>query len=100
MAEINNTGSGHWSEVDTSNTSPAPDGWPNGTYPNQVEPIMRASRGAIKRFWDRINGTVTSTGSSGTYKRERFKAFEGDIAPPTKPEIDIRKILLSKCFKA
>jgi len=67
MAELNNTGSGQWSEIDASNTSPSPDGWPSGTFPNQVEPIGRSTMGAIKRFWDRINGTVTTTGSSNAY---------------------------------
>lgn len=67
MAELNNTSTGKWYEVDASNTSPSPDGWPSGTYPNQVEPIGRSTMGAIKRFWDRINGTVTSGGSSNAY---------------------------------
>lgn len=67
MAELNNTGTGQWSEVDGSNTSVSPDGWPSGTFPNQVEPIGRSTMGAIKRFWDRINGTVTSTGSLNAY---------------------------------
>lgn len=67
MAELNNTSSGQWSEVDASNTSASPDGWPSGTFPNQVEPIGRSTMGAIKRFWDRINGTITTTGSSNAY---------------------------------
>lgn len=67
MAELNNTGTGQWSEVDGSNTSVSPDGWPSGTFPNQVEPIGRSTMGAIKRFWDRINGTQSSTGSLNAY---------------------------------
>jgi hypothetical protein len=69
MAELNNSGTGQWSEVDANNTSPVPDGWPgpNIVLPNQVEPIMRAHMGAMKRFWDRINATVTTTGASGLY---------------------------------
>lgn len=67
MAELNNTQTGKWSETDASNTSPSPDGWPSGTFPNQVEPIGRSTMGAIKRFWDRINGTVTTTGSTNAY---------------------------------
>lgn len=67
MAELNNTGAGQWSETDGSNTSPSPNGWPSGTFPNQVESIGQATMGAIKRFWDRINGTVTTTGSSNAY---------------------------------
>ena len=67
MAELNNTGAGQWSETDASNTSPPPDGAPAGTFPNQAEGIWRAIMGALKRFWDRANGTVTTTGAAGTY---------------------------------
>jgi len=66
-AELNNSSTGKWSETDASNTSPSPDGWPGGTYFNQVEPIGRSTMGAIKRFWDRINCTQTSTGSANAY---------------------------------
>jgi len=67
MAELNNTGTGQWSEVDASNTSPPPDGAPTGTFPAQAEGIWRAIMGALKRFWDRSNGTVTTTGAAGTF---------------------------------
>lgn len=67
MAELNNSGTGQWSETDGNNTSPPPDGAPVGTFPNQAEGIWRAIMGALKRFWDRINGTVTTTGSAGAY---------------------------------
>lgn len=67
MSELNNTGAGQWSETDASNTSASPNGWPSGTFPNQVEGIGQATMGAIKRFWDRINGTVTSSGSANAY---------------------------------
>lgn len=53
-----------WSETDSSNTSASPNGWANGTFPNQVEPIGRATMGAIKRFYDHINGTATSGGTA------------------------------------
>lgn len=67
MAELNNSGTGQWSETDANNTSPPPDGAPIGTFPNQAEGIWRAIMGALKRFWDRANGTVTTTGSAGAY---------------------------------
>lgn len=67
MAELNNSGAGQWSETDANNTSPPPDGAPVGTFPNQAEGIWRAIMGALKRFWDRVNGTVTTTGSAGAY---------------------------------
>jgi microcystin-dependent protein len=67
MAELNNSGTGQWSETDANNTSPPPDGAPVGTFPNQAEGIWRAIMGALKRFWDRSNATVTTTGSAGAY---------------------------------
>jgi microcystin-dependent protein len=67
MAELNNSGTGQWSETDANNTSPPPDGAPVGTFPNQAEGIWRAIMGALKRFWDRSNATVTTTGSAGGY---------------------------------
>ena len=67
MAELNNSGTGQWSETDGNNTSPPPDGAPVGTFPNQAEGIWRAIMGALKRFWDRVNGTVTTSGSAGAY---------------------------------
>lgn len=66
-AELNNSGTGQWSEADTSNTSAVPDGWPVGMAPNQVRPTAQAMMGATKRFWDRVNCTVTSTGSANAY---------------------------------
>lgn len=67
MAEINNSGSGQWSETDASNTSAVPDGWPSNMAPNNVRSTEQAMMGAIKRFWDRINGTVTTTGTAPHY---------------------------------
>jgi hypothetical protein len=62
----NNT---NWSEVDNSNNSASPNGWPSdgSMLPNQVEPSARNIMGALKRFWNRINSTVTTTGSAGAY---------------------------------
>lgn len=56
-----------YSETDASNTTASPNGWPAGTYFNQVEPIGRATLGFMKRFWNRINSTVVTTGSAGAY---------------------------------
>jgi hypothetical protein len=56
-----------WSETDSSNNATPPSGWPAGMFPNQVEPTARANMGALKRFWNRDNPTVTSTGSAGAY---------------------------------
>lgn len=65
MADISATS---WSETDASNNQAPPLGWPPVTMnPQQVEPTAQAGMGATKRFWDRINGTVTTAGSSGAY---------------------------------
>lgn len=56
-----------WSETDGSNIAAPPNGWPAGMFPNQVEPTAQATAGALKRFWDRINGVYTSTGAAGTF---------------------------------
>ena len=73
MSDIDNANpSAQWSEVDASNTAPAPDGFPQAGSPAQdlwidVPANGRALMGALKRFWDRINGTITTTGSAGAY---------------------------------
>src|SRR5579884_2534303 len=57
-----------FSEVDANNNSTPPDGWPSVTMlPNQVEPTARAGMGAYKRAWNRLNATVTTAGSLGSY---------------------------------
>lgn len=58
--------SSSWSETDGSNNSASPAGWPAGMFPNQVEPSARAMMGAIKRWYNHINPTVTSGGSANT----------------------------------
>lgn len=71
MSDIDNANAGAlWSEVDASNTAPAPDGFPQASGQDlwiNVPQNGRALMGAVKRFWDRINGTVTTTGSAGAY---------------------------------
>lgn len=68
MPELNagNTSNNYY-EVDASNTSSPPNGAPTGTFPSQAEGIWRAIMGATQRFWDRANGSVTTTGSAGLY---------------------------------
>jgi hypothetical protein len=66
MAELSDNT--NWSETDSSNNQTPPNGWPSAIMnPSQVEPTARAMMGAIKRFWDRMNGTITSGGSAGAY---------------------------------
>lgn len=57
----------NWNQTDASNTAAAPDGAPEGMAPSGVNDTMRAMAGAIKRFWVRINGTLTSIGSGNAY---------------------------------
>lgn len=62
MADISQS---NWSETDASNNQASPNGWTSSTMlPSQVEPTARGMMGAIKRFWNRINGTVTSAGTN------------------------------------
>lgn len=61
MSDIN---SSDWSETDSANTSASPNGWASGTLPNQVEPISRATMGAVKRYYNRANPTATSAGTA------------------------------------
>ncbi len=56
-----------WSETDASNNSAPPAGWPEGQAPSTVNDCARMMMGAIKRFWDRINGVAASTGSANAY---------------------------------
>src|SRR4029077_2915917 len=57
----------NWSEVDANNNNPAPNGWPEGMMPSGVNDAARADRGALKRFWDRINPVQTIIPSGGLY---------------------------------
>ncbi|QRM54750.1 hypothetical protein [Sinorhizobium sp. BG8] len=52
-----------WSELDASNTGAAPDGVQGGYAPSTIAPILRGTRGALKRFYNRINAAYTTTGS-------------------------------------
>src|SRR5258708_27209541 len=65
--ELDDTTTNKWSETDASNTQPAPGGAPDGRVRSQAEPIWRGIMATVKRFWNRINGTVTTTGASGHY---------------------------------
>jgi hypothetical protein len=64
MADIS---ASNWSETDASNNSAAPDGAPEGMAPSGVNDTMRAMMGGVKRFWDRINGVLTSGGGTTAY---------------------------------
>lgn len=56
-----------WSELDASNTSAAPDGVQGGYAPSTIAPILRSTRGALKRFYVQNNAIYTSGGSANAY---------------------------------
>jgi hypothetical protein len=58
---------GSWSTTDGSNTAAPPNGWPAGMFPNQVEPSARSNMGGVKRWWERANAALSTTGSAGAY---------------------------------
>lgn len=62
MTDINQS---NWSETDSNNNSlselPA---WPEGMQPSQVDDSGRAMMGAMRRWYDHANATLTSTGSA------------------------------------
>lgn len=66
-----------YSETDASNNAATNPGWPENMAPSRVNDAARALQGAIKRFWDRVNGTLTSSGGSGVY------ALSYSVAPST-----------------
>lgn len=64
-----------WNESDASNTSPVPNGAPEGWFPADVNAVYRMGMGATKRFWDHINPTETTGGTSTAY------TLTYDVAP-------------------
>lgn len=58
---------GSWNTTDGSNTASPPNGWPAGMFPNQVEPTARSNMGGVKRWWERANAGLSTTGSAGAY---------------------------------
>lgn len=64
MSDISN---GNWSTTDGSNTAAPPNGWPTGMAPNTVEATAQAGMGATKRWWERANAGISTTGSAGAY---------------------------------
>lgn len=56
-----------WYETDDSNTSAAPNGITNSSFPSAVDDIIRMHQGAIKRWYDLIQPINASTGSANAY---------------------------------
>lgn len=61
MAEIND-----WDSTANNNNSASPAGFPEGMAPSGVNDSAREMMAQIRRFWARINGTQTTTGSTST----------------------------------
>lgn len=57
-------GASNWNEIDSSNTTAAPDGAPEGMVPSGVNDVLRAHQGALKRFYDWQS--VKATGGTNT----------------------------------
>jgi hypothetical protein len=57
----------NWSETDAANNKASPNGWPEGMMPSGVNDTGRADRGALKRFWDKINPIQVVTPSGGVW---------------------------------
>lgn len=64
MADIT---SNTWSEADSDNTQPSPNGLPPGILPSELGASVRAVMGAVKRSHSRSNVMVTSTGTGNAY---------------------------------
>jgi hypothetical protein len=58
--------SANWNESDASNSTAAPDGWPEGMAPSGVNDSGRAMMGAVKRYVDQHIPLVTG-GTSTAY---------------------------------
>lgn len=56
-----------WSVADASNNAAAPDGFPEGMAPSEVNDAARAVMGALARYYQGVRGGVSTTGSSGAY---------------------------------
>jgi hypothetical protein len=65
MAELSDNT--NWFETDASNNKASPNGWPEGMMPSGVNDSARGDKGAIKRFWDRINAATTLAPSGGVW---------------------------------
>lgn len=56
-----------WNQTDSSNTSPVPNGAPEGWFPSDVNNWGRQVMGAVKRVWAWMNPTATTGGTSTAY---------------------------------
>ena len=71
----------NWFETDASNNKASPNGWPEGMMPSGVNDTARGDKGALKRFWDRINPVqyITPSGNAWTFVTDNL-AYPGFYA--------------------
>lgn len=53
-----------WSEQDAANNGAAPDGIQGAYAPSTIAPILRSTRAAVKRAFNKINAIYTTTGTA------------------------------------
>jgi len=58
---------GTWSTTDASNSSAAPNGFPEGMKPSDLNNAGRAVMGAVARWFFDTNGSLSAGGSTNTY---------------------------------
>lgn len=64
MADLSDN---RWNENDELNTASPPNGYPVSSQPSTLPNTIRNIRGAMKRWWDRSNAQITSTGDGSAY---------------------------------
>ena len=70
-------GTSNWSETDASNSTPAPDGAPEGMFPSGVNDTIRAMMGATKRWYDW--SIPKTTGGTSTAYTLAYSAAPGAL---------------------
>ena len=70
-------GASNWSETDASNSTPAPDGAPEGMIPSGVNDTIRAMMGATKRWYDW--SIPKTTGGTSTAYTLAYSAAPGAL---------------------
>src|SRR5262252_7537838 len=80
MADLSD--SANWSETDALNNKASPNGWPEGMMPSGVNDSARGDKGALKRFWNRINPVVVATSSPLSPSGTLWQVNTGNTAFP------------------
>lgn len=80
MADL---GATNWSPIDASNDAAPPNGWPEGMFPGDVNNSARAQMGGEKRWWQRSNAVLTSSGATTaftlTYPVAEAAYYDGEV---------------------